>query len=181
MVFFLNQTVPEGRVFALDMQTLLGAGIQVLNGIILAFALGFILYKPVKEFMKKRTEGIQSKIEESDSTMANAQELIAEYESKVKNIDKEYERVLLDARIKASEEKKLIIEGAHEEAERIKQRTEGILEAERERIKLETRPYIIELATLMAESYIAESMEKEEQEKLFNEALSELEGAQWLR
>ena len=48
-------------------------------------------------------------------------------------------------------------------------------------MKLETRPYIIELATLMAESYIADNIEKEEQEKIFNEALAKLEEAQWQR
>ena len=92
VIVLLTQSVPEGRVFALDQQTLISTGIQVLNGIILAVALGFILYKPVKKFMQERTDRIQSKIHDSDSTMAKAKELIAEYEYKIKNIDKEYER-----------------------------------------------------------------------------------------
>lgn len=180
MIVILTQSMPEGRVFALDGQTLIGIGIQVLNGIILAIALGFILYKPVKRFMQQRTDKIQSKIEDSDSTMAKAKELIVEYESKVKNIDKEYEKVLTEARIKASEERKIIIEEANEEAERIKKRSEDILETEKERIKLETRPYIIELATLMAENYIAQNIDKKEQDRLFDDALAQLEEAQWL-
>jgi len=180
MFVSLTQSVPQGRVFALDQQTLISAGIEVLNGIILAIALGYILYKPVKRFMQKRTDRIQRKIEDSDSTMIKAKELIAEYEFKIKNIDKEYERVLQEARIKASDERKLIIEEANKEAERIKKRSEGIVEAEKERIKLETRPYIIELATLMAENYIARNIENEEKEKLFDDALAELEETQWL-
>lgn len=44
------QVVPDGRVFGLDAQTLISIGIQLFNAIILALALGFILYNPVKEF-----------------------------------------------------------------------------------------------------------------------------------
>ena len=94
---FLAQSVPDGRVFALDRQTLISMGIMVLNGIILAVALYFILYKPVTEFLQKRSERIRNSIEEASSTMAKARELINEYESKVSNIDKEYERVLQEA------------------------------------------------------------------------------------
>ena len=176
---FLAQSVPDGRVFALDRQTLISMGIMVLNGIILAVALYFILYKPVTEFLQKRSERIRNSIEEASSTMAKARELINEYESKVSNIDKEYERVLQEARIKAYDERKIIIAEAHEEAERIKKRSESIIDAERERMRLETRPYIIELATLIAENYITRNIEKEEQERLFESALAELEEAQW--
>lgn len=181
VIVLLTQSVPEGRVFALDQQTLISAGIQVLNGIILAVALGFILYKPVKKFMQERTDRIQSKVHDSDSTMAKAKELIDEYEYKIENIDKEYEKVLQEARIKASSERKIIIQEANEEAERIKKRAESVTEAERERIKLQTRPYVIELATLMAQNYISQNIDKKEQEKLFSDALSELEERQWLR
>lgn len=181
MIAALAQAVPEGRVFALDSQTLIGTGIQVLNGIILTAALGFILYKPVKAFMKKRADSIQNRIEESEKTMAKAKELIAEYESKTKNIDKEFDRVLAEARIKAADERKQIIDEANEESDRIKKRAESVIDAEKERIKIETRPYIIELATQIAQSYVALSLEKEEQEKLFDDALAELEQSQWQR
>ena len=178
-IVFLAQSVPDGRVFALDQQTLISMGIQALNGIILAVALYFILYKPVTEFLQKRTEKIRGSIEDADSTMSNAKELIAEYESKVSNVDSEYERVLQEARIKAYDERKEIIAEAREDAERIKKRSESIIEGERERMKLEARPYIIEMATLLAENYIARNIEKEEHEMLFENTLAELEEAQW--
>lgn len=179
MIVFLAQTVPEGRVFALDQQTFIQIGIQILNGVILAVALGAIFYKPVKKFMDKRTEDINSKIKNSESTMAKANALIAEYESKMKNIDKEYEKVLEEARIKAAEEEKIIIEEAREEADRIKKSSLESASIEHERIKLETRPYIIELATIMAEKFITEKIDSEEQDKLFGEVLAELEESQW--
>ncbi|NLZ39200.1 MAG: ATP synthase F0 subunit B [Firmicutes bacterium] len=178
-VVYLAQAAPEGRVFGLDFQTLLQIGIQLLNAIILAVALTFILYKPVKEFLRKRTEGIQSKIVEADETMAKANELIVEYEEKLKNIDKEREEILETARLKAAEESKIILEEARREAFEIKKRSLASVAEDKERLKEETRLYIIELASLMAEKFIKQSIDAEIQDKLFEEALAQLEETPW--
>ena len=83
--------------------------------------------------------------------------------------------------MKAAAEEKIIIEEARQEAERIKKDALESGSIERERVRLETRPYIIELATLMAEKYLTDSIDKEAQEKLYDEVLSELEDARWRR
>ncbi|NLK35680.1 MAG: ATP synthase F0 subunit B [Gracilibacteraceae bacterium] len=178
-IVFLAQAAPEGRVFGLDFQTLIHIGIQLFNGIILAVALSFILYKPVKEFMRKRTDRIQSKIDEADATMAKANELIAEYEKKLKNIDKERAEILEAARLKVADESKNILEEARREALEIKKRSMDSVAEEKERLKEETRLYIIELASLIAEKYIKQSIDAEIQDKLFEEALAQLEDTQW--
>ena len=102
MIVLLAQAVPEGRIFGLDEQTFIQIGMQLLNAIVLAFALAFILYKPVKEFLDKRSEGIQGKINDADATMAKAKELIAEYENKIKDIEKERLDILEEARLQAT-------------------------------------------------------------------------------
>lgn len=178
-IVFLAQTVPDGRVFGLDSQTLISIGIQLVNGIILAAALGFILYKPVKEFMRKRTEGIRSKIEDTDATMVKAQELIAEYDIKIKDIDKERIKILEAARLKAVDEGKLILEEAKKEASEIKKRSMDSVLADKKRLQEETRLYIIEMASFMAEKYITQKIDNETQDKVFEEALAQMEIAQW--
>lgn len=178
-IVFLSQAVPEGRVFAVDTQTFITAGIQLLNGIILTIALGFILYKPVKEFMSKRTASIQSKIEDSDAAMTNANEVIDEYKTKLKDIDKEHKEVLEAARIKATEEGKVIIEEAKREADEIKKRSMESISVEKKRLKEEARIYIIDLSSRIAEKYIAQNISDETQNKLLEDALTQLEGAEW--
>jgi len=173
------QAVPEGRVFGLDMQTIISIGIQLVNGIILALALGFILYKPVKEFMQKRTERIQGKIGTADATMAKAKELIAEYDAKIKNIDQERLEILEAARLEAAYESKKILEEAKSEAQEIKRRTLESISEDKKRLKEETRLYIIELSSLIAEKYISKNIDNEIQDKLFEEAIAELEDTQW--
>lgn len=173
------QAVPEGRVFGMDLQTLIGIGIQLLNGIILAVALGFILYKPVKEFMQKRTDRIQSKIDNADTTMAQAKALISEYDRKIKNIDQERIELLEAARQKAKEESKIILAEARKEASVLIQRSRDRIAEDKKRLREETRLYIIEVASLMAQKYIAQNIDDATQDKLFTEALSQLEEAQW--
>lgn len=175
----IAQTVPEGRLFGIDSQTLISIGIQLLNGIILAIALGVLLYKPVKEFMAKRSDRIQSKIDESDANMEKANELIAVYKDKLKEIEKERLEILEAAQLMAKEEAKQILEEAKREASENKKRTLDSIDAEKKRLKEETRLYIIELAALMAEQYITQSIDQETQDKIFHEALAQMEGAKW--
>ena len=153
------QTVPEGRVFALDFQTLSGIVIQLINGIILAAALSYILYKPVQEFMRRRTERIQSKLDDAEAMMAKANELKAEYEQKMQGIEKERAELLEAARLQVAEESSVILENAREEASQIKEQALESLAEEKKRLKEEkTHLYIIELATLLAEKYIMEKL-----------------------
>lgn len=175
----LAQAVPEGRVFGLDSQTLTGTVIQLLNAIILAVVLTFILYKPVKQFLQNRTDKIKGKMDEADSAMEKANQLIAEYEYKLKEIDIEGNKIIEEARKKAAEESKAIIEGARIEAQEIKRRTQESINEERRRFKEESRLYIIELASAMAEKIISKTIDDETQDRLFEEALAQLEYAPW--
>lgn len=178
-IAFLAQSAPEGRVFGLDIQTAISIGIQLLNGIILAVALTFILYKPVKEFMRKRTDRIKNKMDNADATMAKANDLIAEYELKLKNIEKERMELLEAARLKAEEESKRILEEAKKEAYEIKKRSLESVYEDKKRLKEETRLHIIELSSLIAKKYIAQTIDNDTQDRLFEEAIAQLEEAQW--
>lgn len=179
-LIFLAQAVPDGRVFGLDSQTLIQIGIQLLNAILLAAALGYLLYNPVKEFMQKRTNRIQKQMDDAEAAKARAEELIAEYKQKLSEIDREREEILEAARLRAAEERKAIIAEAKQEALEQKQRVSESIAAQKERLKEEARLYIIEAASLMAEKYIAQTIDDQIQDKLFAEALAQLEEAQWL-
>lgn len=179
MIVFLAHSVPEGRLFAMDSQTLIQIGMQLFNATILTVVLTVILYKPVKEFMSKRSERIQGKIDDADGTMAKANELIAEYDEKIKDIEKERIEILEAARLEATDERALIIEEANKEAEEIKKRSIEGASLEKKKLQEESRLYIIELASLMAERYIVENIDNEAQDKFYEESLSQMEGAQW--
>lgn len=178
-MILLAQALPEGRVFGLDMQTLISIGIQLLNGVILAVALFVILYKPVKEFMQKRTQRIQGNIDEADETMVKAKELIAEYNTKIKDIEKERIEILEATRLKVADESKKTLEKAKQEANEIRKRSMDSVLAEKNRLEEESRLYIIELASLMAQKYITQTIDNENQDRIYEETLAQLEETQW--
>jgi F-type H+-transporting ATPase subunit b len=178
-VLLAAQSVPEGRVFGLDFQTLTDIGIQLLNGIILAAVLTALLYNPVKEFLQERSERIQGQIDDSEETMEEAQSLISEYDNKIESIEEERVSVLEDARKQAEKEGHRIKKEAESEADRSIQRAKEGIEADRKRLQDESRTYIIEAATLISEKYVAENMDQEDQEQAFDRALSELEESTW--
>lgn len=178
-LIFLAQTVPEGRLFGLDSQTLIQIGIQLLNAIILAGGLGYLLYNPVKEFMQKRADRIQNRMDEAEQAKARAEQLIAEYKEKLKEIDQERLEILEAARFQAVEESKAILAEAKFEADEIKRKASESIAAQRERLKEESRLYIIEAASLITEKYIARTIDDAVQDQLFEEAMAQLEEAQW--
>lgn len=180
MVSLLAQTAPDGRVFGLDLDTLFTGGLQLFNGILLAVVLSWLLYKPVKEFLRKRAENIQNDIDASEVRMAKGNELIAEYDKKIEEIEQERIEILEAARLAAEDQGKVILEEARIEAQEVKKRSLESASKERDRFQEESRLYIIELASIMAEKYITQNIDNESQDKIFEETLAKLEDTQWL-
>ncbi len=178
-VAILLAGLPEGRVFGLDMQTLTDTAIQLLNACILAAALGFILYKPVREFMHRRTEKINGQFKDARDKMAEADELKSMYEKKLREIDTERIKILEAARAAAAEKSKHILEEARSEAADIRRRTEESVLGEKERLKKETRLHIIEVSSLMAAKFVKQSIDSDAQDRLFEETMTELEESKW--
>ncbi len=180
MVSLLAKTAPDGRVFGLDLQTLFSGSLQLFNGILLAVVLSWLLYKPVKEFLRKRAERIQDEIDASEARMAKGNELIAEYDKKIEEIDQERIEILEAARLAAEDEGKIILEEARKEAQEVKKRSLESASKERARLQEESRLYIIELASIMAEKFISQNIDSDSQDKIFEETLAKLEDTQWL-
>ena len=54
--------LPEPRLFGMDQQTLLQIGANIINMLILAGFLAFMLYKPVRKFLQKRTDRVKGEL-----------------------------------------------------------------------------------------------------------------------
>lgn len=179
LLILSTQGLPEGRVFGLDAQTLVQIGLQLFNGIILAILLTYILYKPVKEFLQKRTERIQTSRDEAEKTMAKAKDLIAEYEAKLENIEQERLRILEKAQEEAHAQKTIIMAETKGEADKLKQQAIERIEADKKRLHQESRLQIIELSSLIAEKYLVKNLDTESQEKYMEEMIAQLEETSW--
>lgn len=179
LLILSTQSVPEGRVFGLDSQTLIQIGIQLFNGIILAIALTYILYKPVKAFLNKRTDRIQSEIEEAETLRAQADSLIVEYQQKIEEIEKERLQILDEAQEKIEEERKVILQQARDEANDLKDAALLRISADRDRMESEMRIQSIDLASELANRYLADNIDYQAQKVYFEKMLSQMEEASW--
>ena len=169
----------DAGIFSLDMQTFISVGIQLFNACLLAAVLSFILYKPVRKFMQERAEGIQAQLSYAEDKVLRADELKALYEKKLEDIGHEREKILESAHKLAIEEKEQILHEAKKEITDMKERAEADIQTERERVNEEIRLHIIDVASVMAEKFVAHAIDEDTRNKLFDEAMAELEDTIW--
>lgn len=172
-------SLPEGRVFALDGQTLIGVIIHIANMLVLFFILYKLLYNPVKEILAKRTDLIQGRLKELEIRERKARDLIAEYEAKLLGVENERLEILQAAKEEGREEKKRIITEAEKEAAKIKADVVKSLETEKKLLQRKTKDYVLELSALLAEKTLKDSVDPESLDAQFEESLKALEAASW--
>jgi len=179
MAFALAAAVPEGRLFGLDQQTLIQFVINLFNVALLAVILTRLLYKPVREVLRKRADRIMTQIEHASSEMAKANELKLEYEQKIRDIEREQEDILENARRIATDSGRMIIAEARREADAVKARATANIELERERVREDMRIAIIDVSRAMAEMYLERAVDKDDHSRFVTEAMAELKEAAW--
>lgn len=169
----------EGYVIMLDQQTLIQVAIQIINTCILCFALSKLLYKPVTKFLNARKEKIAEQIDSAEAKLTEAEALKAEYENKLKSIEAEKNSILEKARTQAGKNGQQIIAEARKEAENIHNRAMTDIKREEEKAKDEIKKQIIEVSSIVSGKFIAAKMTEEEQNKLIDDTISDLEGVEW--
>ena len=168
------------RLFGLDMQLLMDA-IQFGASVFVLFLLaGSLLFDPVRKLLKDRQEGIQKNISDALTDKQNAAQLKETYEGKLKNVDKEAEQILSEARQKALKNEAKIIDEAKAEAARIIQRANEEALLEKKRAADEVKQEMILIASLMAQKAVAASIDTKIQNTLVEETLKEMGDSTWL-
>jgi F-type H+-transporting ATPase subunit b len=141
--------------------------------------MAYLLYRPVREVLRKRTERIQGQLAQAEDDMLKATELKQLYESKLDDVQLERDEILSEARKLASETSQRLIAEARKEADAIRARATANVEMEWERAESEMRTAIIDVSAMMAEKFVTLAINKETHDKLFNETMADLEGMSW--
>jgi F-type H+-transporting ATPase subunit b len=162
-------------ILDMDLQMFLDMLPNLLNFIATAVLITWLLYKPVKKILNARAERVEGEIKDAAMNKATAEELKAQYELKVKEIEKERNEILDEARKLANEKRDQIMEAAKADAQDVKDRASRDVTNELEQIKGTVHQAIIDISTDMAAKLISATIDKNAHEKLFSEALSELE------
>ena len=170
----------DSRIFGLDIQLGFDAVLQAIAVLLLFLALSYILYEPVKKILKNRQEKIKNELESAASDMEEAAKLRADYESKLKDINKEADQILAEARKKALAKEQEIIANAKEEAARIVARANADIELEKKKVKDEVKTEMIAIASAMAGKFVADTIDADKQDALITETLQEMGDQTWL-
>lgn len=170
----------EGRIFGIDPQLLFDAAVLAINIFILFVLLSYLLFNPVRKLLTERQEKISAEREQTASDRETARTLKSEYEEKLKNIDKEVEVILSDARKKALKNGERIENEAKEEAARIIARAKSEAELEKKKAADDVKKEIILVSTLMANKLVAASVDRKTQDFLVEETLREIGDDTWL-
>ena len=118
-MILLTEGETMSRLFDLDWQLLADSCLMIIAIFVLFLALSYFLFNPARKFLNDRKEKIRGELEEAKDNQEKAAELKAQYEAKLKDIDKEAEDILSDARRRALQNEERIVTQAKEEAARI--------------------------------------------------------------
>ena len=170
----------EPRLFDLDFQLFHDAALMIIAVVALFLIMSYFLFNPAREFLKKRQEKIRTELEDAKNNQEDAKALKAEYESKLKNIDKEAESILADARKRALANENRIIAAAKEDAAAIIERAREEAKLEKQKMADEVKKEIVAVAALMAGKVVASTMDVTIQDSLIDETLKEMGDSTWL-
>ena len=167
------------RIFDLDPQLLHDALILAINIFILFLAGSYFLFNPVRDLLKKRQDMIEEDLANAKKSKDEAAVLKSEYDDKLKNADKEVDKILADARKKALTREEQIVDEAKAEATRIIERANVEAELEKKRAADDIKKEIISVATVMAGKVVSASIDTNIQESLVDETLNEMGDKIW--
>ncbi len=167
------------RLIGFDPQLLHEAVLTGINIFILFFALSYLLFNPARDFLEKRRKKIAEELDQAAQNQKSAAEMKAEYEAKLKAVDKEAEAILEEARRKAKRREAEIIDEAKAEAARIVERAGKEIELERKKALDEMKQEVVSIASLMAGKVVAASIDTKVQDALIDETLKEMGEHTW--
>ena len=175
-LLFFNVEVTRVRpMFSLEGQTFIDMAPPLLSFALVAWLLTYLLYKPVKRMLEARAERVASELDEASTSRMAADELKSNYEKLVRDIELERATVMEEARKIAKDRQNQILDDAKAEAAEIKERALREISVEKERIKDAVFEAIVDISTTMAERLISTKIDKTSHDRLFAEAMEELE------
>ena len=167
-------------LFDLNLQLIADAALMIVAIFVLFLVVGSLLFNPIRDILQKRQDKIKTELETAASDMEQAKTLKAEYEEKLKAIDKEADTILSDARKRALANENKIVAEAKEEAARIIERARVEAELEKQKVADEVKKEMVSIATMMAGKVVSAAVDVKVQDSLVEETLKEIGDSTWL-
>ena len=145
----------------------------IVNLIIFYLLMRFFLIKPIKKTLQARKELIDNQFKEAEDTVNAANEKMADYEDKIKNVNTEAKEIISDARDKAKVEYNKILDKANNDATRLKQDAQKQIELDTENARREVKEELAKLAMEAAQKVVGESVSAKTDAEIYDKFLNE--------
>ena len=147
---------------------------QIFNFFLILFILQKLLYKPVLKAMEERQRRTHEAQIEADNKMRDANKLVATYEKKVADIEKEKRKILDDAKTQAEEAKEDLLEKYKTEAENKRIAYLKEIEDEKHDFTLNLRKTLGDSAVKIASHLLASISSRELEDEVFGTFIDNL-------
>ena len=148
-----------------------------INFLVLYWLLRKFLFKPVTEFLQKRTSMIKDNIDKAEKDRQEANQLKNEYAQKLQAAEAKADRIVNKARERADIEYKKIIESAKKEAQETIECARLEIENPKEKYAKHLKSHIASIALTAASKVTKENMDSEKNLKLVEKFLEDEEVA----
>ena len=143
--------------------------LHMLNFVILAGALGFLLFKPITKFMADRQNHFEDLAKENEEAAKTNADMKAEYEQKLEEAKAEIADMHRNAEKEAAETAKEYIDSAHQKANAIIAAAETEAEKRKESILDSAQTEISELVLSATQKLLSDTVTPERNSALYDE------------
>ncbi len=183
-VMFLLQEVelivlePEEEVSGIEL--LLPHPDELIAGLIAFVIVFFFVWKwavpSLNKMLEARQAAIRADYEAAEAAKVEAQGLLDDYQDQLSGAKDEAAGIVDEARVAGDQVKADIVARAETEAEQIKERAQGEIAGERERVSGELRRQVADLSIGVAEKVVGDSLDDDRQRQLVDRYIDDLGG-----
>jgi F-type H+-transporting ATPase subunit b len=155
-------------------------GIGLMLWLLLAFFITLMIlrkfaFPAISEALDKRQRAIEESIDAAARTKAESEALLAEYRERLKDARTQAEEIVTRARKAAEVHERESLDLAKDKREELMEQTRRDIEAETRRAIQEIRNEVADLTILATEKVTRKTLSEDDQRRLVEEALSELD------
>jgi F-type H+-transporting ATPase subunit b len=143
--------------------------------LVVLFVLKRYAFGPIQQMIDTRRERIEQAIAEADNAREEARHLLEEHRKLIGQAKSESEEILSEARRVADAQRDRVKQETEEDRQRRLEETRRQIEAETRRALEQIRGEVAELSLIAAEKVTRRSLRDDDQRRLIDEAIGELD------
>ena len=147
---------------------------RIMNFVVLAAGLVFLLRKPIPRALNSRVQGIQDQLKDLEARKADAEKRIVECNQKLGTLEKEAERIVSEYIRQGQDAKARILKEAESAAEKIQAQARRNIEHEFEQTKALLQREILEQSVAKAETLLKQNITDQDQVQLVEDYLQKV-------